>query len=110
MRFRGASTYFAWSLYAPAPVSSRARRDLLSRAFKAANRIGDLTYGAYTCGYLNSALLFAGEPLPELQGEAEHGLAFAEKARFGLVIDFITTQIALIRMAPWLVRRSLRVL
>jgi PAS domain S-box-containing protein len=93
-----ANTYLAWSLYAPAPVSSRARRDLLSRAFEAANRIGDLPCGAYTCGCLNSALLFAGEPLPEVQGEAEHGLAFAEKARFGLVIDFITTQIALIRM------------
>ena len=50
------------------------------------------------CNTLNSDLLFAGEPLPEVQGEAERGLAFAEKARFGLVIDIITTQLALIRM------------
>jgi PAS domain S-box-containing protein len=76
----------------------RASRDLLRRAFDAANRIGDLTSGAYTCNNLNSDLLFAGEPLPEVQGEAEQGLAFAEKARFGLVIDIITTQLALIRM------------
>jgi signal transduction histidine kinase len=76
----------------------RACRDLLGRAFEAANRNGDLTYGAYTCTHLNSNLLFAGEPLPEVQGEAEHGLAYARKARFGLVIDVITTQLAMIRM------------
>ena len=76
----------------------RARGDLLDRAFEAANRIGDLTRAAYTRNTLNSDLLFAGEPLPEVQGEAERGLAFVEKARFGLVIDIITTQLALIRM------------
>ncbi|MGF6301395.1 PAS domain S-box-containing protein [Paraburkholderia sp. WC7.3d] len=76
----------------------RACRDLYRRAFEAANRIGDLAYAAYTRCNLNSDLLFAGEPLPEVQAEAEHGLAFVEKARFGLVIDFITTQLALIRM------------
>ena len=76
----------------------RARGDLLGRAFEAANRIGDLTRAAYTRNTLNSDLLFAGEPLPEVQGEAELGLAFVEKARFGLVIDIIATQLALIRM------------
>ena len=70
----------------------------MRRAFEAANRIGDLTYGAYTCENLNSDLLFTGEPLPEVQAEVEQGLAFAEKARFGLVIDFIATQLALVRM------------
>ena len=72
--------------------------DLVRRAFEAANRIGDLTVAAYACHNLNSGLLFAGEPLPEVQNEAEHGHAFAEKARYGLVIDIITTQLALIRM------------
>ena len=76
----------------------RACRDFLARAFDAANQIGDLTYAAYTCNNLNSTLLFAGDPLSDVQGEAEHGLAFAQKARFGLVVDIITTQLALIRM------------
>ncbi|WP_175154044.1 ATP-binding protein, partial [Paraburkholderia ultramafica] len=76
----------------------RVCRDLLRRAFGAANRIGDLMYGAYTCCHLNSDRLFAGDPLPETQGEAEQGLAFAQKARFGLVIDCIAPQLALIRM------------
>jgi PAS domain S-box-containing protein len=75
----------------------RACRDLQRRAFEAANRIGDLMVAAYACRSLNSELLFAGEKLPEVQGEAERGLAFAEKARFGLIIDCITTQLALIR-------------
>jgi hypothetical protein len=57
-----------------------------------------VTYGAYTCENLNSDLLFVGEPLPEMQAEVERGRAFAEKARFGLVINFIAMQLALIRM------------
>jgi PAS domain S-box-containing protein len=75
----------------------RANRDLLRSAFEAANRIGELTYAAYACTNLTSDLLFAGELLADVQSEAERGLAFAEKTRFGLVIDEITTQLALIR-------------
>ncbi|MGF6935584.1 PAS domain S-box-containing protein [Paraburkholderia sp. UCT70] len=94
-----ASTYLCFSLFVVRWTKHvRACRDLMRRAFEAANRIGDLTHAAYTCSNLNSDLLFAGEPLFKVQGEAEHGLAFAEKARFGLVIDIINTQLALIRM------------
>jgi PAS domain S-box-containing protein len=93
-----AGTYFSFSLYVePWTKHVRGCRDLLLRAFEAANRIGDLLYGVYTCGCLNSTLLFAGELLPEVRGEAEHGLALAENAQFGLAIDVITTQLALIR-------------
>jgi len=94
-----ASTYLCFATFVAQwtkPV--RASRDLRRRVFEAAKRIGDLTYGAYSRNILNTDLLFAGEPLPEVQGEAEHGLAFAEKAQFGLVIDFLTTQLVLIRM------------
>ena len=76
----------------------RVSADVLRRALKAANRIGDLTYGAYTSKNLNSGLIFAGEALVDVQNEAEHGLAYAERMRFGLVIDFISAQLALIRM------------
>ena len=94
-----ASTYHCFAIFVvPWIKHVRACRDLLCHAFEAANRIGDLTYAAYTCNNLNSALLFAGEPLLEVQAEAEHGLVFAEKARFGLVIHDITVQLALIRM------------
>ncbi|MBV9267962.1 MAG: AAA family ATPase, partial [Acidobacteriaceae bacterium] len=76
------------------PVS--ASRDLLDAAFETANRIGDLTWAAFSRDSLNSTLLFEGDPLPEVQGEAEKGFAFARNARFGLVMDFITNHLALI--------------
>jgi PAS domain S-box-containing protein len=75
----------------------RACRDLLRRAFEAANKTGDLTFAGYSCNNLNSNLLAAGDPLVEVQREAENGLEFARKARFGHVIDLITAQLGLIR-------------
>jgi PAS domain S-box-containing protein len=75
----------------------RACRVLLRRAFDAANTTGDLTFAAYSCNNLNSNLLAAGDPLAEAQAEAEHGLEFAENARFGHVIDLIAPQLGLIR-------------
>ena len=69
----------------------------MRRAFEAANQIGDLTFAAYSCNSLITNLLAAGDPLVDVQREAEHGLAFAQKARFGLVIDVIATQLGLIR-------------
>lgn len=94
-----ASTYLCFSIFVARwmkPV--RDCRHLLRRAFSAANRSGDLPYGAYAGNALNSDLLFAGELLPEVHREAERGLAYAQRVRFGLVIDFIGTQLALIRM------------
>jgi PAS domain S-box-containing protein len=72
-------------------------RDLVRRAFDAANKIGDLTFAAYSCNNLNTNLIAAGDPLGDAQREAENGLDFAQKARFGLVIDIITAQLGLIR-------------
>jgi len=75
----------------------RAARDLLRRAFDAANTMGDLTYAAYCGNQLNTNLLIAGDPLTEVEREAEHGLAFAQRARFGFVVDRIAIQLGLIR-------------
>ena len=75
----------------------RAGRDLVRRAFEAANKVGDLTYASYCGNELNTNLLAAGDPLAEAEREAEHGLAFAQKARFGFVVDCIATQLGLIR-------------
>ncbi len=94
-----ATTYLCFALYGLRWTKHvRASRDMLRRAFEAANRIGDLQSGAYTCCHINSNLLFAGEPLPDVQAEAEQGLAFAGKAAVGLVIGSINAQLALIRM------------
>jgi len=75
----------------------RTGRDLLRRGFEAANRIGDLIFTVYCCHHLTTNLLAAGDPLDEVQGEAERGLAFAQTMRFGLGIDFSAAQVGLIR-------------
>ncbi len=92
------NTYLCFAIFVLRQTKhERACRELLRRAFDAANRIGDLIGAAGACGNLNSDLLFAGEPLHEVQDEAEHALAYIEKMRFGLTIDFIAVQLALIR-------------
>ena len=75
----------------------RASHDVLRHAFEEANQIGDLTFAAYVCNHSISGLLFSGDPLPDTQREAEHYLEFASNALFGLVVDIIATQTALIR-------------
>ncbi|HZC94534.1 MAG TPA: histidine kinase, partial [Bradyrhizobium sp.] len=101
-----ASTSFRFSLYILRWMKHvRAGRDLMRRAFEMADQMGDVLLAVGACPNLNSGLLFAGEPLQEMQGEAEHGLAYASKTRFGLVIDMITTQLALVRMLRGLTPR-----
>ncbi len=75
----------------------QACRDVVHRTFDSANKIGDLCFSAYSCNNVNTNLLAAGDPLVEVQRVAENGLEFAQKARFGLVIDIITAQLGLIR-------------
>ncbi|UXU89649.1 trifunctional serine/threonine-protein kinase/ATP-binding protein/sensor histidine kinase [Burkholderia sp. S-53] len=75
----------------------RAGRELVRRAFEAANQSGDLTCAAYSCSHLNTNLLAAGDPLEQVQCEAERGLAFAQKMRFGAFIDRIGAQLGLVR-------------
>src|SRR5262249_32892512 len=75
----------------------RTGRDLVLRAFDTANRTGDLTFAAYSRNHLITNFLSAGDPLAEVQREAENGLEFAQKVGYGLVIDQITAQLGLIR-------------
>jgi PAS domain S-box-containing protein len=94
-----ARTYLCFSIFVVRwmrPV--RECRELLRRALSAGNRTGDLPYAAYAGNSLISDLLFIGEPLAEVQVQAETGLAYAQRIRFGLVISFINCQRALIRM------------
>jgi PAS domain S-box-containing protein len=93
-----ARTYVSFgNLVMPWTKHVKTARDLLRREFEAANKIGDLTFAAYSRLDLNTNLLAAGDPLVEVQRETEHGLEFAHKMRFGLVIDRITAQLGLIR-------------
>jgi PAS domain S-box-containing protein len=96
-RFQAATYLLFGNLVLPWTQPVRAGRDLVRRAFEAANQSGDLTWAAYSCNHLNTNLLAAGDPLEQVQGEAERGLAFAQKIRFGTVIDCISAQLGLVR-------------
>ena len=72
-------------------------RAFLRRAFQAAQDAGDLSYAAYACIDLITNRFATGDPLGEVEREAEDGLEFARKVRFGLAGDCITGQLQLIR-------------
>lgn len=94
-----ARTYMSFgNLVIPWARHARSGRDLIRRAFEVANRIGDLTFATYCCDSLNSNALTVGDPLIEVQSQAENGLTFAKRVCFGFVIDLISVQVALIRM------------
>ena len=77
----------------------RTARDLLRRGFEIPNKSGDLVIvGSYRCFYLIHNLLAAGDPLVEVQREAERSLAFVRKMRLGHFIDMILSNLGLVRM------------
>ena len=92
-----ARTYLTFATLTPWARHAAVARDLIRRAFDAANRVGDLTFSAYCWEQLITNCLMVGDPLAEVQSEAENGIAFAEKSRFGLVVDICRTQLGLIR-------------
>ncbi|MDL2410372.1 AAA family ATPase [Rhizobium calliandrae] len=83
----------------------RTGREILLRALEIANQNGDLTFAGYSYVSLNSNLLAAGDPLVEVQRQAEIGLAFARKVRFQFVIDLASAQLGLVRSLRGLTRK-----
>jgi PAS domain S-box-containing protein len=75
----------------------RACRDILHRGLDAANKVGPLTYVAFSGDRITANLLAAGDPLFDTQRQAERGLEAARRARFGLVSDLNALQLALVR-------------
>jgi len=73
-------------------------RAFLRRAYEAALNAGDLSYAAYSCIDVITNRIASGDPLSAIEREAEHGLEFARKLKFGLASDCIIGQLTLIRM------------
>ena len=74
----------------------RTARSLMRRAFDIANKFGDLTYASFArSNNLIAHLLASGDPLADVQREAEAVIQFARQARFGFVIDQIAPQLQL---------------
>ena len=70
---------------------------LLRRAFEAARESGDVVFMGYALRTLLTNLIASGQPLAEIESEAERALEFARKTSFGLVFDIVSGQLALIR-------------
>ncbi len=70
---------------------------LTRRAIDAANRVGDIAFAGFSQSGLIACLLATGEPLADVQREAEAGLDFARRFRFGLVLDMISPMLKLIQ-------------
>ncbi len=75
----------------------RAARSLVRRAFDVASTLGDLTYASFARNNLITQLLACGDPLAEVQNEAEATIGFARRASFGLAVDRVTPQLQLAR-------------
>jgi PAS domain S-box-containing protein len=71
---------------------------LLRCSFIAAQEAGDLKYAVYSCDRLVTLLLAAGDPLDDVQREAERGFEFAQKSNFAYIADIVVGQLRLIRM------------
>src|SRR5215469_14425263 len=71
--------------------------ELLRRSFAMAQEAGDLQYAVLSYDRLVTLLLAAGDPLSDVQHEAENGLEFARKVKIGYVADIITGQLMFIR-------------
>jgi PAS domain S-box-containing protein len=85
------------SVIVPSSKHARYGRDLIRHAFDVAYRMGDFTYAAYSFTQLITNYLVVGDPLAEVQAEADKGLEFANRARVGLVVDIIRSDFQLIR-------------
>ena len=97
-RFR-ARTYISFANFCmPWMRHAREGQDLLRRAYEAGHMHGDLTHAAFSFNNLITSVLFTGEPLAEVQAEAERGLAFARVAGFDAVARIISTQLRFVHM------------
>jgi len=92
-----ARTYTSFGTLTPWARHALKGRELIRRAFDVAYRTGDLTFSAYSWHSLITNYLAVGDPLSEVQSEAEKGLDFVTKAGYGLVVENIKAQLGLIR-------------
>ncbi|MGK3962480.1 AAA family ATPase [Sorangium sp. So ce118] len=97
LRFKARVYFVFWYTINPWTRHVRTSFDPLRRGFHAAQEIGDLTYSSYLSAVLVTLLLTKGDPLDEVQREAEGALEFTRKAKFGLVVDLVTGQLRFIR-------------
>jgi PAS domain S-box-containing protein len=72
-------------------------REMVRRAFDVAHRGGDVAFAGYSLHTAITIALAAGDPLGDVQAEAERGVAFSGKAQLGLSHAISASQLALTR-------------
>jgi predicted ATPase len=77
--------------------SLREGRAWIRRALDAAKETGDLPFAVFGCANLISNLFAGGNPLEEVEREAENALEFTRRIKFGLVTGRIKAQLSLVR-------------
>ncbi|KWK73366.1 ATP-binding sensor histidine kinase [Burkholderia ubonensis] len=73
----------------------RSARGLVRAAFDVASALGDLTYASFARNNLITQLIACGDPLVEVQKEADATISFARRANFNLAVDRVTPQLQL---------------
>jgi predicted ATPase/signal transduction histidine kinase len=96
-RFRARVTQCFGYFISPWSRHLRDSVELLRRSVVTAQQAGDLKYAVYGCDRLTTVLLAAGEPLAEIQRQAENAIEFARRAKFGYVVDIVVGQLRFIR-------------
>jgi PAS domain S-box-containing protein len=91
----GGRTYFQAAVNIPWTRPLREGLDPARRGFQMAKEHGDPVFAAHGCRVLNSILLALGQPLDQVESEAEHGLTFTRP--FGFFLDRISPLLALVR-------------
>ncbi|MBV8279223.1 MAG: serine/threonine-protein kinase PknK, partial [Verrucomicrobia bacterium] len=96
-RFKAPTYLWFAQFVAPWMKHVRTCRDLMRSAFDAAGKAGDINTQSYCFDNLNTNFLASGDPLVEAQRQAEDGLEFVERVRYGFGVDIISGQLGLIR-------------
>ena len=104
-RVQPRTSSFFGGLVLPWARPLKSSRDLLRRGFAVGMNIGDVMTAAASCLYLNANMLLAGDPLIEVEHEAERNLEFAQKASFGMFVDLIAAPLGLVRTLRGLTRK-----
>ncbi len=95
----------ALGIVTPWAAPFRACFELFRRAVDVGDKVGDPVSAVSSCCCLVSNLLMAGEPLAEVEAEAEAALAYCRRVAFRDFIDAADTQAALIRNLRGVTRR-----
>ena len=96
-RYQARTYVCVGSLVMPWTQHPSSGHEMVRRAFDVACRVGDLAYAGYSFHTSITISLAAGDPLAEVQAEAERGETFSGNAQLGLAHGICASQVGLTR-------------